>query len=293
MRNCIQILPSITSARDEAQGPTPDGQLFSAEGSGGNGPIRRYIGGTVPRRAATTSRTPRGQNRRTAGASERANRLYDSLRNLIVRGQLAPGARIVETEVAERFGVSRTPVRAAFQRLEREGYVIASATHQARMTVAPLTREDVGELLEIVGELEGLAARGAARLSETDREKLAKDLATLNSDFRRAASAKGAQPGRLYELDERFHRRYVEAGAGPRLRSLHDAVKPQAERYIRMYIALLLDTVPTAGTEHDAIVEAIRTGNATAAQRAAQTNWRHAADRLVRAIEVMGEQGNW
>jgi len=55
----------------------------------------------------------------------------------------------------------------------------------------------------------------------------------------------------------------------------------------------LLDTVATAGTEHDAIVEAIRTGNAAAAQRAVQTNWRHAADRLVRAIDVMGEQGNW
>jgi DNA-binding GntR family transcriptional regulator len=60
-----------------------------------------------------------------------------------------------------------------------------------------------------------------------------------------------------------------------------------------MYIALLLDTVPTAGTEHDVIVDAIRTGNAVSAQRAVQTNWRHASDRLERAIEVMGEQGNW
>ena len=60
-----------------------------------------------------------------------------------------------------------------------------------------------------------------------------------------------------------------------------------------MYIALLLDTVPTAGTEHEAIVEAIRTGNAAAAQRAVQNNWRHASDRLERAIEVMGEQGIW
>jgi DNA-binding GntR family transcriptional regulator len=254
---------------------------------------RRYIGGIVQRRAATKPRSTSGRGKRATGASERANKLYDSLRNLIVRGQLAPGARIVETEVAERFGVSRTPVRAAFQRLEREGYVIASATHQARMTVAPLTREDVGELLEIVGELEGLAARSAAGLSESQREALAKELAALNAEFRRAASAKGAQPGKLYELDEKFHRRYVEAGAGPRLRSLHDAVKPQAERYIRMYIALLLDTVATAGTEHDVIVDAIRTGNAASAQRAVQTNWRHAADRLVRAIEVMGEQGNW
>jgi len=245
---------------------------------------------TVPRKKSTT-RIPSEQGRRAP--SERANRLYDSVRNMIVRGQLAPGARIVEIEVAQRFGVSRTPVRAAFQRLEQEGYVIASPTHQARMTVAPLTREDVGELLEIVGELEGLAARAAAKLADPERDRLAKDLTTLNADFRRAASARGAQPGKLYELDEKFHRRYVEAGAGSRLRSLHEAVKPQAERYIRMYIALLLDTVATAGTEHDAIVDAIRAGNAPAAQRAVQTNWRHAADRLGRAIEVMGEQGNW
>ncbi|MFL5480253.1 MAG: GntR family transcriptional regulator, partial [Gemmatimonadaceae bacterium] len=209
-----------------------------------------------------------------------------------VRGQLAPGSRIVETEVAERFGVSRTPIRAAFQRLEREGYVTASPTHQARMTVAPLTREDVGELLEIVGELEGLSARGAAKLDDDSRERLVRDLGAVNADFRRAASAKVAQVGKLYEMDEKFHRLYVEAGSGPRLLSLHGAVKPQAERYIRMYIALLLDTVSTAGSEHDAIVDAIRTGNSAAAQKAVQTNWRHASDRLVRAIEVMGEQGN-
>src|SRR4029077_3680864 len=89
-------------------------------------PGRRYIGGIVQRRAATKPRSTSGRGKRATGATERANKLYDSLRNLIVRGQLAPGARIVETEVAERFGVSRTPVRAAFQRLEREGYVIAS-----------------------------------------------------------------------------------------------------------------------------------------------------------------------
>jgi DNA-binding GntR family transcriptional regulator len=250
----------------------------------------------MPRRSAArprTARSPREPSRRASGAGERSGKLYDSLRSLIVRGQLAPGARIVETEVAERFGVSRTPIRAAFQRLEREGYVVASPTHQARMTVAPLTREDVGELLEIVGELEGLAARSAARLDEEARERLVRDLTAINAEFRRAASAKGAQPGKLYELDEKFHRRYVEAGSGPRLRSLHEAVKPQAERYIRMYIALLLDTVPTAGSEHDDIVNAIHTGNTAAAQKAVQTNWRHASDRLVRAIEVMGEQGNW
>jgi DNA-binding GntR family transcriptional regulator len=198
--------------------------------------------------------------------------------------------RIREIEVAEKLGVSRTPVRAALQRLEREGYVVASPTQQARMSVAPLTKEDVRELLQIVGELEGIAARDAASLESGARERVAKDLSALNSNFKRAATGKDPA-GALYELDEKFHRRYVEAGAGPRLRSIHEAVKPQAERYIRMYVTLLLDTAATAGSEHEAIVEAIRSGNPTAAQRAVQTNWRHAADRIAKAIDVMGEQG--
>ena len=235
-----------------------------------------------PNRAALAKRRKPG--------SERSTKVYDGLRALIVRGQLAPGARIPEVEVARRLGVSRTPVRAALQRLEREGYVVASPTQQARMSVAPLTKEDVRELLQIVGELEGIAARDAAGLDAPARERVVRDLAALNSTFRKAAT--GRDPaGALYELDEQFHRRYVEAGAGPRLKSIHDAVKPQAERYIRMYVALLLDTAPTAGSEHEAIVEAIRSGNPTAAQRAVQTNWRHAADRLANAIDVMGEQG--
>ena len=158
------------------------------------------------------------------------------------------------------------------------------------MTVAPLTKEDARELLQIVGELEGIAAREAAALEDTARERVAKDMAALNSSFKRASSSKDPA-GALYDLDEKFHRRYVEAGAGPRLKAIHEAVKPQAERYIRMYVALLLDTAPTAGSEHEAIVEAIRSGNPAAAQRAVQTNWRHAAERIGKAIDVMGEQG--
>ncbi|MBA3645712.1 MAG: GntR family transcriptional regulator [Gemmatimonadaceae bacterium] len=228
--------------------------------------------------------------KKSAGSAERSGRVYDSLRALIVRGQLAPGARIPEVDVAARLGVSRTPVRAALQRLEQEGYVVASPTQQARMTVAPLTKKDVRELLQIVGELEGIAAREAAGLESAARERVAKEMEALNSSFRRASASKDPA-GALYDLDEKFHRRYVEAGAGPRLKAIHDAVKPQAERYIRMYVALLLDTAPTAGSEHEAIVEAIRSGSPAAAQRAVQTNWRHAADRIAKAIEVMGEQG--
>src|SRR4029077_20628074 len=173
-------------------------------------------------------------------------RVYTALREGIVRGSLAPGARLVETEIAQRLGVSRTPVREALTRLEREGYVPTPPGKRARPTVASLTRDDVRELLYIVGELEGLAAHRAALLAPGPRRALLRRLSRINQGFLRAARRRGTDFNRLYEADEEFHRRYVEAGAGPRLRALHEAVKPQAERYIRMYVSLLAGEAPVS-----------------------------------------------
>ena len=97
----------------------------------------------------------------------------------------------------------------------------------------------------------------------------------------------------LYDADERFHRRIVEAGAGPRLLALYDAVKPQAERYIRMYISMLTGDIRSSVAEHDTIISAITEGRAEEAENAVETNWRHAADRLSRVIELAGERGAW
>ncbi|HKV72301.1 MAG TPA: GntR family transcriptional regulator [Gemmatimonadales bacterium] len=221
-----------------------------------------------------------------------SGRVYSALREGIVKGALAPGARLVETEIAQRLGVSRTPVREALTRLEREGYVATASGKRARPTVAPLTRDDVSELLYIVGELEGLAARRAALLPSGPRRTLLSALTRINANFLRA-SKKRVDFNRLYEADEEFHRKYVEAGSGPRLRALHEAVKPQAERYIRMYVSLLAGEAPVSAGEHQAIISAIRAGDASGAERAVQTNWRHAADRLSRAIGDAGEQGGW
>jgi DNA-binding GntR family transcriptional regulator len=224
----------------------------------------------------------------------RPEQVYARLRDLIVQGLLAPGSRIVETDVASRLGVSRTPVREALQRLQQEGYVLGSEhTQQSRLAVAPLTRADVHELLTIVGAIEGLAARGAAQRDTATRRTLARELTTANADFTRAARAAPIDHGRLYDADERFHRLIVEAGAGPRLLALHDAVKPQAERYIRMYISLLVGDVRSSADEHGDIVAAIESGAADAAERSVETNWRHAAERLSRVIEVAGELGSW
>jgi DNA-binding GntR family transcriptional regulator len=216
------------------------------------------------------------------------------LRELIVEGLLAPGSRIVETEIATRLGVSRTPVREALQRLLQEGYVLDTlGTQQSRLTVAPLTREDVHELLTVVGALEGIAARYAAALGDEERGRLARALRDANEEFHRAARRTPISHEQLYDADARFHRRIVQVGAGPRLQALHDAVKPQAERYIRMYISLLTDDIGASVAEHDAIAAAIVDGRSDDAERAVETNWRHAADRLSRVIQVAGERGAW
>ena len=254
---------------------------------------------TTPSRSATATG---GRGARAAAdnaASEaphgsRPEQVYQRLRDLIVQGLLAPGSRVVETEVAARLGVSRTPVREALQRLQQEGFVTgAPGAQQARLTVAPLTRADVHELLNIVGELEGLGARWAAGQEPAERRALAAALTQLNDDFHKAGREAPIDHGRLYEADERLHRTIVESCAGPRLIALHDSVKPQAERYIRMYISMLTSDIKASVAEHDAIISAIDAGQPDRAQTAVQTNWRHAADRIARVIEVAGERGSW
>ena len=222
-----------------------------------------------------------------------ATRAYAALRDLIVRGQLAPGSRLVETDLAERLDVSRTPVREALRRLELEGYVISATGKRLRPSVSPLTRADVEELLEIVGDLEGHAVRRAAGLDAPRRRALAVKMQAVNAAFLKAARARHPDFDRLYDLDEEFHRRFVVAAAGPRIRALHEAVKPQAERYIRMYLSLLARDASDSAGEHATIVSAVESGNATAAERGVRNNWHHAAERLTRAIDHMGERGTW
>jgi len=226
--------------------------------------------------------------------SARPEFVYRKLRELIVRGQLAPGSRIVETDVANRLSVSRTPVRGALQRLQQEGYIMDTPLlQQSRPMVAPLTREDANELFSIVAELEGLAARFAALAPAARREALANELTAINEQFKRAADARQQNHNRLWELDERFHRCYVEAGAGPRLMALHNAVKPQAERYERLYVSLLSRDLTPSVMEHMAIIRAIKSGKPDVAQAAVQTNWRNAARRLGAVIDNVGERGRW
>ena len=261
----------------------------------GSARVQSKRSGTA-RDGAPDAQAPDTADRAAAEAphGSRPDQVYARLRELIVQGMLAPGSRIVETEIANRLGVSRTPVREALQRLLQEGYVIDMVgAQQSRLTVAPLTRHDVHELLNVVGALEGLAARDAASQPGDARVVLAHQLRAANAEFDRVGSAPAIDHERLYEADDRFHRGIVEAAAGPRLLALHNAVKPQAERYIRMYISMLTGDIAASVAEHERIITAIADGRRDDAERAVETNWRHAAERLGRVIEVAGERGAW
>lgn len=231
---------------------------------------------------------------RRAGRRDRPKQVYEQLRQLIVSGRLAPGSRLVETDIATRFNVSRTPVRGALQRLQQEGYIVDSPSmRQSRPTVSPLTGVDAEELFDIVGELEGLAAYQAARLPEPTRLALARELRQINLEFGRTATASRPDHNRLWDLDEKFHKRYVDHAAGPRLKALHDSVKPQAERYERLYVSFLTGEIDTSVKEHDVIIDAIAAGDAEKAKHAVHENWHNAAARLGRVIERVGDRGKW
>jgi DNA-binding GntR family transcriptional regulator len=224
---------------------------------------------------------------------DNVTRAYEELRHIIVWGQLAPGSRISERIVADRLGLSRTPVRSALHRLEQEGFVTAiGRDRERRLIVAPLTMSDGQEVYSIVGHLEGLAARIAAGLPAQRRSEIVARLRQVNGELAERARG-GGDATDFFELDIEFHRSYVEGVVGPRLLTLHRAIKPQSDRYTRLYVTVFLNQVGTSVHEHAAITDAIARGDADAAQLAAETNWYNAAERLARVIARHGERGSW
>jgi DNA-binding GntR family transcriptional regulator len=228
-------------------------------------------------------------------SQDQPERVYHELRELIVSGRLAPGTRLVETIAARRLGVSRTPVRAALQRLQQEGYAVSLSedNERTRLVVAPITADDVADLFHIVGELEGLAGYYAASLEPDHRGHLADELEELNGSLFAESHARTPDAYRVFQLDASFHHRYVAEAAPPRLLALHDAIKPQAERYARLYVMALTNELDVSVAEHGVIVRAIRDGDAAAAQQAIQVNWRNAAKRIGTVIAEWGGSGGW
>jgi DNA-binding GntR family transcriptional regulator len=219
---------------------------------------------------------------------------FNQIRELIVYGRLSPGSWIVEAELTEKLGMSRTPVRGALQWLQREGFVIEQRIRsKSRMIVAPLTREDASELYSIVGHLEGLAGRRAAVLPKEQRSKLVAAMRALNAKLSRVARTRDLAGESIFDLDTEFHRLIVEASAGPRLMLMHNGIKPQTERYWRLYASNIIDRLDVSVREHESIIGAIQSGDAEAAENALILNWVKGYERLAQVITANGERGSW
>lgn len=220
-----------------------------------------------------------------------AGPVYARLRDLIVRGRLAPGARVTEAGIADELGVSRTPVREAMHRLVRDGLLVPVDGHgggRTRLAVAPMDPGTLDQLYRIAGALEGLAARGAAALAARERTALAGRLGAAERAFRTAAARRPLDYDRLFERHDAFHRTLMDATAGPELRVQLEAIRPRVDRYEWFYAPLVGPDFGPTYREHAAIIRAVRSATADGIERAVRANWFLGAARLVRALAEAG-----
>jgi DNA-binding GntR family transcriptional regulator len=221
-------------------------------------------------------------------------RAFNELRELIVLGHLPPGGWIIESVLAQRLGLSRTPIRGALHWLRREGYVVEhTGKRNTRTVVAPLTRDDAQELYRIVGHLEGLAGAHVVTLPSRTRAKVAAKLTAINQQLHAIASARPVDPRRVFDVDKAFHASIVEAAGGRRLTALHNSVRPQVDRYWRLYASSIINELHRSVAEHDEIVAAIRKGDIHDVRRALDQNWAAGFERIRGLIEIFGERGSW
>jgi len=223
-------------------------------------------------------------------------RVFLELRDLIVRGAMAPGSPLIEQRVADVVGASRSTVRNALHQLANEGHVVVSSigNRYSRFFVGPLTIEQMREWYFIFGALDGIAARGAAILPRARRHELAGRIRELARAHLDAGSGDDPQFDLVQQLDAALHGTYVQAGGGPRLLEEHAALRPHVDRYGTFYATALIRRLPSEILhEHCAIAEAIESGDPDAAERAAVTNWRNATVRFEAVMRVSGERGHW
>lgn len=187
---------------------------------------------------------------------------YTLILEAIEGGDYNPGSRLVESELAERLGVSRTPVREALQRLETQGML----TRDGRsLIVASLDHNQLAELYTVRAELEGLAARLAARHATAEEVRVLQGMVT---DDRKLL---GGDPRALSRANKRFHKLIHLASHNRFLVQQLDLVhRSMALMATTSFAAEGRDEVALA--EHAQIAEAIAAGNGDAAHAALKSH---------------------
>jgi DNA-binding GntR family transcriptional regulator len=189
---------------------------------------------------------------------------YETLRNVIeqaiISGELAPGTRLEEQELAERFNVSRTPVRETLRLLEASGLIEMRARQGA--VVATLTIPKLIEMFQVMAELEGLCARNVSRRVSPARLR---EMETAHKTCVDAVAAN--DPEGFYEANRVFHELIYTASNNQFLeemtRSLRNRVAPY-RRYVTYQPGRMMESLD----EHARVLVAIRKGDGDAAHAA-------------------------
>ena len=176
--------------------------------------------------------------------------VFNTLRQAILRGELQPGERLMEIQLAQRLGVSRTPVREAIRKLELEGLVLMIPRRGAE--VAEITRQDLEHVLEVRAALEELAVKDAC---EHITDEQLQDLKKAANEFKR--SLEGTDLVACAEADIHFHEIIYAATNNKRLVQMLNNLREQMYRY-RMENLKDKRTYRTLVEEHDAIRRALK-----------------------------------
>jgi DNA-binding GntR family transcriptional regulator len=191
--------------------------------------------------------------------------VYDALVELIVSGTLQPGQHLVEAELARQLGVSRQPIRESLHRLQAEGWVELRPSQGA--FVHTPTQQEVHQLLDVRGLLEGEAARLAATTATQD------EVTRLRELWREGTAAlDGGDPDRLIVANAAFHAQVTSMAGNVVLAELAGLV----DRRVRWYYGRVARARGhESWEEHGALVDAIAAGDGAAAAETA----RHHSDR--------------
>lgn len=203
--------------------------------------------------------------------------VFESLREAIIGGQLRPGERMMEIQLAEEMGVSRTPVREAIRKLELEGLVVMIPRKGAY--VAGLSLKDITDVFEIRRAVEGLAAELAAeRITDDELETLERYLVII------AEQIEEGDLNKVVETDTKFHTLLYQASRNNRLTQIINNLREQIQRFRTTSLAYP-GRMKNALEEHRRIVEAISSRDGEQARRIAQEHIENAENSMMSMIQ--------
>lgn len=203
--------------------------------------------------------------------------VFNTLRQAILRGELKPGERLMEIALANRLGVSRTPVREAIRMLELEGLVIMIPRRGAQ--VAQITEQDLNDVLEVRLGLEELAVRFACERI-TDEEIKALGLAVKEFEKKMGNNELSAQA----EADVKFHEIIYGATHNQRLVQIINNIREQMYRYRIEYLKDV-ESRKTLVKEHYEICDALKRRDAESAVEKMCIHIRNQQEAILRSLE--------